>query len=79
MKISPQKYHYLGLSAVIFTLIASILSLYVYITYQRSEYLYYFVFWLVVCFIDIIIWRNPPKQRRKDNELLLKGDVPEHS
>ncbi len=75
MKISPRKYYYLGLFAVISTLSASLLSLYVYIVYHKHEYLYYFIFWLIMCFIDIIVWRKPPKQ--EEEKLFLERNLPE--
>ena len=76
MKISPRKYYYLGLFDIIYTLSASLLSLYVYTEYIKNEYSYYFVFWLIVCIIDIIVWRKPPKQ--EEEKSFLEEDIPEN-
>ncbi len=76
MKISPRKYYYLGLFAVISTLAASLLSLYVYIVYHKNDYLHYFIFWFIICFIDIIVWRKPPKQ--EEEKSFLEENIPEN-
>jgi hypothetical protein len=59
--VSRRTYGILGASATVFTFIAGILSLLVYIFKGRTDYLIYGIMWLLISILDYKVWRSPPE------------------
>ncbi|OYT38980.1 MAG: hypothetical protein B6U89_04920 [Desulfurococcales archaeon ex4484_58] len=53
-------YDRLGFLAVLFTLIASLLSFIVYLIFHKTEYLFYALMWFIIALIDYILWSKRP-------------------
>ncbi len=73
-------YDILGKTAVVTTLIASVLSLIAYLIVRKQIYIFYATIWILISMLDYIIWRSKPRGSsgdRMDNSCDLLRETAE--